>query len=120
MPEDWVDKRLADVARLSFGATPSRNVPHFWAETGGHPWASIADLRSSPITETAERITDAGIRSSSVSLVRVGTPLMSFKLTIGRVAMTGADLYTNEAIVAVSGAENVADSKWLYRNWSGQ
>jgi type I restriction enzyme S subunit len=39
---------------------------------------------------------------------------MSFKLTIGRVAIAGIDLYTNEAIVAVNGYRNLVDNKWLY------
>ena len=47
---------------------------------------------------------------------RAGTPLMSFKLTIGRVAMAGVDLYTNEAIVAVHGKAGLADDRWLFHS----
>src|SRR5262249_34321129 len=63
---------------------------------------------------TAEQITKAGVKGSSVQLIKAGTPLMSFKLTIGRVAMAGVDLYTNEAIVAVNGKAGRADNGWLY------
>src|SRR5437773_2374292 len=100
----WQETRLGEIADLAFGATPSRNVNHFWDKNGsGFPWASIADLRVSPVSKTAERITKAGVKGSSVHLVKAGTPLMSFKLTIGRVATSEIDLYTNEAIVAVDG-----------------
>src|SRR6266702_3087044 len=114
---EWRRSKLAEAADLGFGATPSRNVDHFWDKSGcGLPWASIADLRLSPVLGTTERITSAGARNSSVHLVEAGTPLMSFKLTIGRVAIAGMDLYTNEAIVAVQGKRGLADNRWLFHS----
>jgi type I restriction enzyme S subunit len=111
----WKLVSLADVATLRFGATPSRAVPHYWADkSSGYAWASIADLRTSPVLKTAERISPEGVRGSSVSLAKAGTLLMSFKLTIGRVALAGVDLYTNEAIVAIEGDKENVDERWLY------
>jgi type I restriction enzyme S subunit len=102
--ECWTTTTLGNIADLSFGATPSRNIPQFWADPpNGIRWASIADLRQDPVIETAEMISLAGARAISARCVPAGTPLMSFKLTIGRVAIAGEDLYTNEAIVAVTG-----------------
>ena len=40
--------------------------------------------------------------------------MMSFKLTVGRVARAGVDLLTNEAIVSVHGLDGIADDDWLY------
>ncbi len=88
-------------------------------DTNGFPWVSIADLKTSPVYKTAEKITRAGVRSSSVHLVKAGTPLMSFKLTIGRVAVAGLDLYTNEAIVAVNGKTGMASNRWLFHSLPG-
>ena len=115
--EPWLEARLGDIADLAFGATPSRNVDYFWdTDRCGYPWVTIADLRSSPVSKTAEQITRAGIKGSSVRLVKSGTPMMSFKLTIGRVAVAGVDLYTNEAIVAVDGKPGIADNRWLFHS----
>jgi type I restriction enzyme S subunit len=111
----WRRATLAEIADLTFGATPSRNVAHYWSKSSdGFGWASIADLRNNPVAQTAERITKAGVQGSGVRLVEAGTLLMSFKLTVGRVAVAGTDLYTNEAIVAIKAKPRIAHSRWLF------
>ena len=42
------------------------------------------------------------IRAEKCKIVKRGTLLVSFKLTIGRLAFAGRDLYTNEAIAAIN------------------
>src|SRR5699024_7426035 len=111
---DWESLKLGDFANIVVGATPSRAVQRYWGnENSGHPWVSITDLRNRIVSETAEYITDAGVRGSAVSRVSAGTILMSFKLTIGRVAISGTDLYTNEAIVAIQPDPLRVDKGWL-------
>jgi type I restriction enzyme S subunit len=66
-------------------------------------WLSIADLlngEDSVVLESKEHISDKG--ASGCKLVRKGTLLVSFKLTLGRLAFAGRDLYTNEAIAALT------------------
>lgn len=101
---EWVEKPLGELANLEIGGTPSRDVPAYWADANGdgYPWVSIADLRAGRVAETSERITDLGVRHSNVKLVKRGTVLMTFKLTIGEVALADCDLFTNEAIVALT------------------
>jgi len=53
------------------------------------------------VTQTRERITELGARESRSRLLKAGTLLFSFKLTIGKMAIAGMDLYTNEAIAAL-------------------
>jgi type I restriction enzyme, S subunit len=63
--------------------------------------------------ETSERVSELG----SVVAGRVvpkGALLMSFKLTVGRVARAGNNLHTNEAIVSVAGNEGIVNDGWLY------
>jgi type I restriction enzyme, S subunit len=117
----WKKDRLGKLCSISIGGTPARANPVYWdtAKTGSNLWASIKDLRNRFVTETEEQITDAGVRHSNAKLVKAGTVLMSFKLTIGRVAFAGRDLYTNEAIAAFETEQ--ADSTFLYyglQNWN--
>ena len=95
----WPEVRLDDICDIVIGATPSRSQPSFWG--GSHTWVTISDLTDRAVTKSKERITDLGVASSASKLVRAGTLLFSFKLTIGRIAIAGRDLYTNEAIAAL-------------------
>ncbi|MEL7739761.1 restriction endonuclease subunit S [Citromicrobium bathyomarinum] len=99
--EGWRESALGDLCQIAIGGTPPRRKPEYWAaHDGGHPWVAISDMRDAVIHRTKERITDAGVANSNVKPVAAGTVLMSFKLTIGRVAVAGIDLFTNEAIAA--------------------
>ena len=82
------------------GKTPARNTPAFW--NGTNVWVSISDLTSSDkyISQTRECITDDAITRTGIKKVPKDTLLMSFKLSLGKVAITAADIYTNEAIMA--------------------
>ncbi|MFA6091379.1 MAG: restriction endonuclease subunit S [Elusimicrobiota bacterium] len=102
IPVDWTVQRLGDLVDIQIGGTPSRNNPEYWDtefQTQNH-WASIADMKRHCLLSTKERLTDSGIAHSNAKRIAKGTVLMSFKLTIGRVAIAGVDLYTNEAIAA--------------------
>lgn len=115
MSNGWRSVPAASVARIEIGGTPAREQPTFWADQdSGHAWASIADLTSVVVLETAEYISDLGVASSNVKLVPAGTPIMSFKLTIGRTALAGRDLYTNEAIAAFFTDPAQVDERFLF------
>ena len=100
---DWPVKTLGDVARIEMGRTPSRREPGGWDKDlkTSNLWATIADLTacdSRVLSKTKERISDAAAHVTKV--VPAGTLMMSFKLSIGKLAFAGCDLYTNEAIAA--------------------
>ena len=65
-----------------------------------HVWVSIADMGSCGafIFDSSEYLTDEAIRSFNFKVVPQDTVLLSFKLTVGRVAIAATDLVTNEAI----------------------
>lgn len=117
IPEGWNTNCLSDVCNLAIGGTPSRATSEYWdrSKSTGQPWVSIRDLSSRLISETSEYITEEGIRNSNVKLVKKDTVLMSFKLSVGRVAVAGRDLYTNEAIAAfIPKTPEKLDNYFLY------
>lgn len=99
---------LGKCCEIKIGGTPSRKNHNYF--TGDNLWVSIAEMDGQVITDTKEKITDEAIKNSNVKLIKTGTTLLSFKLSIGKVSIAGKDLYTNEAIAALEIREEYKDS----------
>jgi len=104
-------KHLADLCDITIGRTPSRSIAEYWG--GSSPWVSISDMRSKYISETKECITDFGIEKARCRIIKKGTLLLSFKLSIGKLSFADRDLFTNEAIAALQ----IKDKKKLYPDY---
>lgn len=81
------------------GGTPPRSIHHYY--TGDNLWVKIGEMDGGVIQNTLEKITDEAVRVSNVKLIPSGTTLLSFKLSVGKVAIAGKNLYTNEAIAGL-------------------
>ncbi len=104
---------LSELCEIQIGRTPSRSVVDYWGR--GHKWVSIADMKKEIITSTKEEITDEAIQAIRCRKIPKGTLLLSFKLSVGKLAFAGTDLYTNEAIAALVIKNNsIINSKYLY------
>ncbi|HEY8688923.1 MAG TPA: N-6 DNA methylase [Chitinophagaceae bacterium] len=95
----WEIKKLGEVCKILIGGTPPRNNQAYFE--GNNLWVSISEMKSQEITDTKEKITNEGIKNSNVKLIPKGTTLLSFKLSIGKTAIAGTNLYTNEAIAGL-------------------
>ena len=121
---NWPTVRISDVFNLQMGKTPARDNPTYWG--GDKNWASIADIAKSGkyISETKESISDTAIEETGIKAVPAKTVIMSFKLSIGKTAITTTDIFTNEAIMAfLPHKTNEYDIDFLYhlfsnRDWS--
>jgi len=92
-------KALGEICDVTIGGTPSRkNAGYFM---GDNLWVSIAEMQGEYIYDTKEKITAEAIANSNVKLIPQGTTLLSFKLSIGKTAIAGRDLFTNEAIAGL-------------------
>ncbi|NOT08220.1 MAG: restriction endonuclease subunit M [Gemmatimonadales bacterium] len=105
MMEGWQTKKLGELCDISLGKTPARAITAFWDEkrTTDNVWLSIADLLGATegvVLDSKEYLSNVG--AALCRPVRQGTLLVSFKLTLGRLAFAGRDLFTNEAIAALT------------------
>ena len=92
---------MSDCFDITIGKTPPRKEAHWFTKNSTDvKWLSISDLGKSSVFcfDTSERITPEGISKYNVKVVPKNTVVLSFKLTVGKVAITGCDMATNEAI----------------------
>lgn len=101
--------RLDEIFDLQMGKTPSRNNADYWTD-GQYDWVSIADLGSYQkyVENTKERISALAVQESGIKSVPANTVIMSFKLSLGKTAITQEPVYTNEAIMAFIPTEKYA------------
>jgi len=105
MKKGWQTKKLGELCEIELGRTPARANAAFWDEKRetSNVWLSIADLlkaEDNVVADSKEYVSDKG--AEICKLVPKGTLLVSFKLTLGRLAFAGRDLFTNEAIAALT------------------
>ena len=96
-----MEYRLEELFDLQMGKTPSRNKSEYWG-TDENKWISIADLSKCGkyIYETKECLSNVAVAESGISQIPAETVVMSFKLSIGKTAITPEPMYSNEAIMS--------------------
>ena len=96
-----MEYKLEELFDLQMGKTPSRDNPEYW-NSKDCKWISIGDLSKCGkyIKETKEFLSDKAIEESGISLIPTNTVVMSFKLSIGKTAITPEPMYSNEAIMS--------------------
>ncbi len=118
LPTGWSMKTLGDVSDVSIGKTPPRKEQEWFSlNPKDVRWASIRDMGDYKVfaKQTSEYLTKEAIEKFNVRLVPDNTTIMSFKMTIGRVAITDGVMATNEAIAHFKIANNAAvTSEYIY------
>lgn len=103
--------QLNDIAEINKGFTPSTKKSEYWTN-GEYYWLSISDMNQKYINKTKKKISDIAIKNKNI--VKKGTLLMSFKLTIGKVAILNEDMYTNEAIANFTWRKENISTEYMY------
>ena len=101
IPEGWSVLPADRIASIGIGRTPPRMERHWFSENSEDiPWISIRDLGNSGafVSKTAEFLTPDAAERFRVKRIPNHTVLLSFKLTMGRVAITDGEMLSNEAI----------------------
>ena len=103
----WEQVEISKELTITIGKTPPRKESHWFSDTEGIPWLSIKDMGQQGIyiNNTAEYLTTEAVQKHNVRVVPAESVLMSFKLTVGRVAINHQEMVTNEAIAHFYGFE---------------
>jgi type I restriction enzyme S subunit len=101
IPKGWEVKTTYEISTVGIGKTPPRKEHHWFSENPADvPWMSIRDLGEAGafISKTSEFLTPEAVEKFRVRRIPDNTVVLSFKLTMGRVAITDGEMLSNEAI----------------------
>lgn len=101
VPDGWTKDRAECFFKITIGKTPPRAEKQWFVNgNDGIPWISISDMGNAGVFtfKTSEGLTEEAIKKHKMKIVPSGTIFVSFKLTVGRVAIATTEMCTNEAI----------------------
>lgn len=93
--------KAEDFFDISIGKTPPRKEMEWFSKCDSDiRWVSISDMGNAGtyINSTSEFLTPEAVKKFNVVVIPDNTVLLSFKLTVGRIAITNGEMTTNEAI----------------------
>ena len=93
--------RAEEYFDISIGKTPPRKEHQWFSENPSDvTWVSISDMGScgTYISRSSEQLTQEAVDKFNIKVIPNNTVLLSFKLTVGRIAITHGEMTTNEAI----------------------
>lgn len=111
----WITKKIADIADVVAGGTPSTNNSEFW--NGDIGWITPADLSGYKyryISNGARNISNAGLNNSSACLLPKNTILLSSRAPIGYVAIAEKELATNQGFKNLICDDTQVDYRFMY------
>ncbi|HEJ9737503.1 TPA: restriction endonuclease subunit S [Proteus mirabilis] len=118
IPKGWVYKAAENIANVSIGKTPPRKESEWFSEQkeSNITWVSIRDMGEfgTYTGSSREYLTANAVKKFNIKLVPKGSILLSFKLTLGRVAIASEELTTNEAIAHFVEPKHDISASYLY------
>lgn len=99
--EKWEKKLLGEVVNITIGRTPPRKEFQWFSKNSKDwKWISIKDMGESGvyIFNTSEYLTQEAVEKFNIPIIPKDTVILSFKMTVGRLAITTEKMLSNEAI----------------------
>ncbi|MGU8657710.1 restriction endonuclease subunit S [Clostridium perfringens] len=107
---EWKINKIENIATIEMGFTPSTKNDEAW--NGNIEWLSIAGMNSKYIYSGNKKISSEILGKRK--LVPIDTLIMSFKLTIGRLAIVKKEIVTNEAICQFYWKSKDISNEYMY------
>jgi type I restriction enzyme S subunit len=116
--EEWETDILGNLFDIGIGRTPPRKEHQWFSKNPSDiMWVSIKDMGISGVylSRVSEYLTHEAVEKFSIPIIPEDTVMLSFKMTIGRLAITTEKMLSNEAIAhfKVKGDSNLY-SEFLY------
>ena len=108
-------KKLGDVAKITPGGTPSKNISNYWYPKE-IPWLSSGEINKEIIFSTDDMISKEGFNNSSAKWIKQDSVLIALAgqgKTRGKVAINRIPLTTNQSIAGIEPSNEVY-YKFLY------
>ena len=109
IPVGWRVGKLGNEFDITIGRTPPRLETEWFSDKPtGKKWISIKDIGNSEmyISNTSEYLTDEAIEKFNIPIIPENTAILSFKMTVGKLAITTEEMLSNEAIAHLKVKEN--------------
>lgn len=105
--------RIGDICTVVSGSTPKSNIEEYW--NGDIKWITPAEITddSYVISDTERHITEKAVEKTNLTLLPVGTVLLSSRAPIGKTAIVGAEMYCNQGFKNLICSERIYN-KYLY------
>ena len=106
-------RKLGEICRIISGSTPKTGIPEYW--DGNLKWITPAELddESRAISDTKRTITELGAIKTGLTPLPAGTVLLSSRAPIGKVAITGCEMYCNQGFKNLICSDSI-NNKYLY------
>ena len=99
IPNGWEWCRMGCIGDWGAGATPAKGNPSYYG--GNILWLRTGELNNGVVNDTEIKITDKALKECSLRLNKAGDVLIAmYGATIGKVAIAGCELTTNQACCA--------------------
>ena len=100
IPENWEWCRLGWIGSWGAGATPAKGNPEYY-NNGTIPWIRTGELNNGFVYDSEIKVTYKALEKCSLRICEVGDILIAmYGATIGKVALAGIKLTTNQACCA--------------------
>ena len=111
---NWERVKIKRLFKIFSGATPDSYNPDYW--DGNIIWITPADFQTKDkyIYHGAKYITESGFRSCSTSLVPSGSIIFTKRAPVGKVAISRAELCTNQGCLSCVPLEGVVPEYFYY------
>jgi type I restriction enzyme S subunit len=111
--DGWEEKRLADIAEVQSGGTPSRSKSNYWG--GEMAWYSSGELNKLYTTKPERTITDEGLVNSNAKLFPKGSLLVGMYDTAAlKMSILDREAAFNQAIAGVKPNDKINLSFFLH------